>query len=349
MSGGRAVPVLAAGVLLLVVLALLGAAGFRVMPSYLAAWLFVLSVPVGALLLVTGVEAFGESFVPAPDAARLPHGGAVLQELRALLPLLPVAALCGVPVLLLSGSLFPADAWPADGIGRIWFGRAFFDLRMVVFLLAWSGMAVLFAAAPRPGARRGVAGIAFGLNLAIGTLAAIDWAMAVEPGLASSSFGLLVMSGQALSALAVAALLAGPVAAGRAALPLLVLLSAWLFLNLTQFLVVWSANKPAEAEWYLRRIGGLGAAGLWFAAGVLVLAMLLLSRRDAGRFVVPLAALVLLLRLVESFWLITPGFRGAFTLTAADLVAFGGTAALLAGLQRGGWLAAAERRAHVGS
>ncbi|WP_419730996.1 hypothetical protein [Lichenicola sp.] len=328
-----------AGVIPLLVLAVLGGAGMRVMPSYLAAWLFVLSVPLGALLLVGLLEAFAGEASP------------LLPPLRALLPLMPVAALLGLPVLLLSGTLYDPSAWPAAGIGREWFAHTPFSLRMVVFLLIWSALALQFSVPPRLGGRRVAAGLGFGLTLVTGTLAAYDWVMAVEPGIASSEFGLLVLAGAMLSALSVAALLAclvDPPASYGFAGPLLILLALWMFLHFSQFLVIWSANEPHEASWYLHRIDGLGAACLWLAVLLLLAAPVLRlpAIRPAARrrLIAAIAGLALLVRLLESFWLITPSFRGHFTLSAADLLAAAGLIALVVGVHLAGWLPALGRR-----
>ncbi len=318
----------AAGVLMLVLLPVLGLAGVRVMPSYLSAWLFVLSVPVGALLLATGIEAFSDE----ADAV-----GTLLAPLRRLLPLLPPLAVCGVPVLL-AHSLSDPQAWSGAGFGRGWFAHGVSGLRGVLFLLLWSGLALVFAA---PGTRRRLAGLAFAAMLVTGTLAAFDWAMSAEPGLASSSFGLLLLSGQAVSAASLAILLAGRDARAGFAIPVLVLLWVWAFLHFTQFLVVWSANQPDEAAWYLHRLGGLGEAAIWLGALLPVLALGLLPVRAVAQqgWPVPLvAAFALLVQLLQNFWLVTPAFRGRFTLTLADGVAAGGLVALAAGLWWAGML-----------
>ena len=308
------------GAVLLVLLAIIaGAAGDRVMPSFLAGWLFVLSVPLGALLLVTGLMALGVQSVPLPP-------------LRALLVLMPLAALAGLPVLLFAGGLYHAGAWPADGAGRSWFGRGAVAVRMVLFLALWSGLALAFSRPRRPSS----AGLAFALVLVTGTMAAFDWGLAVEPGLASSSFGLLLLAGDAVSAIAAAALLAGAEAAPRYATPMLALLAVWGFLHIEQFLVVWSANQPDEARWYLERTLGLGTAAVAAGALLLVVALGLLMPRAAAvgpRAVLLIAALVLPVRLLESFWLITPAFRGDFTVEFADLLAAAGLVALLVGLR----------------
>ena len=127
------------------------------------------------------------------------------------------------------------------------------------------------------------------------------------------------------------------------------LLALWMFLHFSQFLVIWSANEPHEASWYLHRIGGLGAACLWLAVLLLVLAPALLllpvtRQLTLRRSVAAVAGLALLVRLLEDFWLITPSFRGGFTLSIADLLAAAGVLALVVGVQLTGWLPDLGRR-----
>lgn len=342
----RPLLILGTGLVLLLVLLVLGLAGVRVMPSYLSAWLFVMSVPLGALLLVSGLEALGTQATRASE--RPPTLATLLPPLQMLLPLLPVVAVCGLPILLLSPTLYDPAAWPAEGIGRGWFAHGPFSVRMVVFLAAWSVLALLFSVPERSGSRRGLAGFTFAIVLVTGTLAAFDWTMAVQPGIASSSFGLLVLAGGAVSAVAVASLL--PVPGSRSfAIPLLSMLAIWMFLHFSQFLVIWSANKPDEATWYLQRIGGFGAVCLWFATLMFVLALvLLLPNREAWhRPVAIVAGLALLVRLLESFWLITPAFRGSFTVSIVDVVALCGLVAVAVGVRVGGWLPASGGHRHV--
>lgn len=344
----RPLLILGIGLVLLLVLLALGLAGTRVMPSYLSAWLFVMSVPLGALLLVSGLEALGTQASPISERASML--GTLLPPLQALLPLLPVVAVCGLPILLLAPALYDPTAWPVAGIGRGWFARGPFSVRMVVFLAVWSALALLFSVPARSGGRRGIAGLTFALVLVTGTLAAYDWTMAVQPGIASSSFGLLVLAGGAVSAIAVACVLQAPVPGRHTfALPLLLMLAIWMFLHFSQFLVIWSANKPDEATWYLQRIGGFGAVCLWFATMIFVLALVvLLPNRDAWHGPVAIVAgLALLVRLLESFWLITPAFRGSFSLSIVDGLAMCGLVGVVAGVQVGGWLPARGGHRHV--
>jgi hypothetical protein len=316
-----------AGALILVLL--LGLSGLPVLPSYLAGWLFWLAIPVGALPLVMGMELAGFG------AAR------VVPPLRRLLALLPVAALFAIPIMLRVPSLYPWSHLQLHGLAAAWFSPGFFIARMIGFLLIWVVLALVFLRQPpayAPEGRRGLATLGLLLHLVIGTLAATDWAMSLDMGIGSSCFGLLLISAQCGIGLSAAVLLAGggrpvrdePGDAGEpstvpqhyAAL-MLTLLGFWMFLHFTQFLVVWSANLPNEIVWYQARGGGLGEAVVWLGFLAFALAvMLLLPRRLAGRppLVAAMAALLLLVHLIEMYWLITPSVRGHFSVAVPDVL-----------------------------
>ncbi len=316
----------ALGVLAAAGWALLAGVGGGAMPSYLAAWLFWLGVPMGALPLVMGIEGLGGT------------GGSLLPVLRRMLLLLPAGALFVIPVLLASAGLFnragvqsPLPGW--------WTAPGFLSARAVVILAALSLLALAFSRAPgRP--RRGLAAFGLVTHLCLVSVAAVDWVLTLQPGLGSSGIGLLLIVGQ----MGLAAALAGFVLAVRTAsgarlphgtgLLLAVLLALWAFLHFLQFLVVWSANLPAEAAWYLARTPGWGGGAMWFAATAILLGCVLLPS-SLGRVPVVLASLAataLLAHLAESLWLVTPAFRGAFSVTLADGLAVLGIGGLLVGL-----------------
>lgn len=317
---------LALGVLAAAGWTLLAGFGGGAMPSYLAAWLFWLGVPMGALPLVMaieGLEGTGEPLLPV---------------LRRMLLLLPVGALFAIPVLLGSAGLFnragvqnPLPGW--------WTAPGFLSVRAAVILVTLSLFALAFSRTPdRP--RRGLAAFGLVLHLCLASIAAVDWVLALQPGLGSSAIGLLLIVAQ----MGLASALAGFVLAVRtesrarlsrgAGLLLAVLLATWAFLHFLQFLVVWSANLPAEAAWYLARAPGLGSGGVWFVAASILLCCAVLPSA-LGRVPVVLASLAataLLAHLAETLWLVTPAFRGAFSVTLADGLAVLGIGGLLVGL-----------------
>ena len=304
--------------------------GAATMQSYLPAWLFFLAVPLGALPLLMALELAGGGRSPLARALR-----------RVLLPL-PIAALLVIPVLLDAPALYPWRGHPPPGFAGAWLHPGLFTLRSIVFLAIWALLGLVFIRPPAPGGsvwRRAAAGLGLLLHLVMGTMAAVDWAMSLELALNSSAFGLLLIVSQCGVALAAALLLAAvlgddaAVAAG--ARPMLVLLGFWMFLQFTQYLVVWSANLPGEIVWYQQRNHGLGLAAAWFALASLLLSLLTLTPRLLNRrtkIVASVAGMVLLLHLVEALWLVTPAFRGRFVVTGPDLLLLAGVGGLVIGV-----------------
>lgn len=166
----------------------------------------------------------------------------------------------------------------------------------------------------------------------LATLVSFDLITALDPRLGSSLIGLLTMLAWSGAALA-AALLETP-SRGRpeaGLLPLALLLAAWAGLHFVQFLVVWSANLPAEVSWYFAR-GGLPGRSLSLAGGAAVLLAAALTLRPGPWTTRALAALALAVHTAEMAWLVTPAPRGAFVITVTDLLAGFGVAALAFGL-----------------
>ena len=84
----------------------------------------------------------------------------------------------------------------------------------------------------------------------------------------------------------------------------------WAYLNFSQFLIIWSGNLPEEIPWYLSRVTG---SWLWVSVllivGHFMLPYVLLLNRDlkrTGGTVAIIAAGVIVMRLVDLFWLLSP-------------------------------------------
>ena len=292
----------------------------------LAAWLFCFGIPVGALAVLMALE-----IARAADAA-------LADPLRSTVAALPVLAVLAAPILLDPDALFPLHGSTTP-----------FVVRTICFLVVWTLLSLVFWRRPARsgrsgrnawrGLRRGLAVVGLAIHAAIGTVAATDWALSLDPGLGSNSFGLLLMMSQCGAAVSVAVLLAAwhgrpwTAPSGLAAL-LLCLLGAWIFLEFTQFLVVWSANLPKEVVWYQRRAAGIGLVAERTAIGACAAALLLLLPRRYELLTTSLAfaaGAVLFAHLIETFWLITPPFRDRLDVTVPDLLALCGLGALLIG------------------
>ena len=171
------------------------------------------------------------------------------------------------------------------------------------------------------------------------TFASIDWFMSLDPEWSSTIYGFIFVGAWSLSALAfVVAVMAAlakhePMnhAVGQLHFHdlgklLLALVMLWSYFAFSQFLIIWSGNLPEEIRWYLPRTHGAWGA---IALAVVLLHfafpfLFLLSRsfkRDAGKLVI-VALLILAMRLVDLFWMITPNFTGErFHISLMDLVA----------------------------
>ena len=95
---------------------------------------------------------------------------------------------------------------------------------------------------------------------------------------------------------------------------MLAFIMVWAYLSFCQFLLIYSGNLPVEVTWYTKRFEG---AWGWVAASLLVLHffvpfLLLLnpSIKRNRRRVIAIAAWVLLMRVVETVWVIVPAFGG---------------------------------------
>ncbi|HEV8485991.1 MAG TPA: hypothetical protein VGV87_20780 [Blastocatellia bacterium] len=160
------------------------------------------------------------------------------------------------------------------------------------------------------------------------TFASVDWLMSLDPHWFSTIFGILVLGGQGLSAMAfvitVMFLLSNYKPMSDVLTPkhfhdlgklLLAFVMLWAYFAFSQFLIIWSGNLPEEITWYLGRLSG----GWKAIAGLLILLhfalpfLLLLPRsfnRNA-RLLSLVAWLILVMRYIDLFWLIGPSGRDA--------------------------------------
>jgi hypothetical protein len=171
------------------------------------------------------------------------------------------------------------------------------------------------------------------------SFASIDWFMSLDWEWSSTIYGFIFVAAWSLSSLAFTiAVMAAlskhePMNNIVAQLHfhdlgklLLALVMLWSYFAFSQFLIIWSGNLPEEIRWYLPRIHGAWGA---IALAVIVLHfafpfLFLLSRslkRHAGKLVI-VAILILVMRLIDLFWMIEPNFSGGeFHFSWMDLVA----------------------------
>ncbi len=340
----RALAAAAAGAVLFVVVAIVRyfAEGLhsptQLFLSYLVAFNFWLSVPLGCLVLLMIQYLTGGAW------GMLLRG--VLQSGSRTLPLLAVLfAPVVVGLFLGAASLYPW-ARPLDQVAEgkaleelrekaaDWLNAPFFLVRAVVYFACWLVVTYLLdrwsdrLAQPGGTANRrrlpmlsGPGLVLYGVTI---TLAAVDWSMSLEPYWYSTIYPVLYAVGQILTAFAFAVVVLTLLARGPLAgvvrpqhlrdlgSLMLTFVMFWAYMSFSQFLLIWVGNLPEEIPWYLRRTRGgwqwvaLALALLHFAVPFVLL--LLRGVKEDGPWLMAVAGWLLLVRFLDVFWWIEPAY-----------------------------------------
>jgi len=169
------------------------------------------------------------------------------------------------------------------------------------------------------------------------TFAAIDWVMSLSPHWASTIYGFIFVAGQAITAMSlmiivVAALSNSEPYAGiiqkRHLHDLGKLLFAfnmlWAYFDFSQLLIIWSGNQPEEISFYRTRLyGGWGVVAVIVLLFSFALPFLVLLSRDVKRsagLISKVAVWMILMRLVDLFWMTRPEFSSSALPTWLDIV-----------------------------
>lgn len=302
----------------------------RFFQSYLVAYLFFVGATLGCLAILMLQYVTGGAW-----------GAVVRRPLESGVRTLPLMALLFVPVAVGLPWLYEwarpeAMHDPLLVHKRAYLNVPFFLVRAAFYFSAWSVVARFLMRwseeqdrtdDPRTGERLELLSrgglVLLGLTM---TFASVDWAMSLEPHWFSTMYGVLFMGGSVLTAFAVVI----AVAASLAATPpfsdvfsagrfhdlgklLLAFVMLWAYFSLSQFLIVWSGNLPEEIPWYLRRMRG---GWQWLALGLVAfhfaLPFVVLLSRDVkrkARTLAGVAVALVVIRLVDVFWMVAPAFR----------------------------------------
>jgi hypothetical protein len=296
--------------------------------SYLLAFSLWLGVTLGSLGLLMVQHLSGGAW-----------GFVLRRQLEAAARLAPVMGLLFIPILVGIRTLYPwaqaavVAADPILQVKRLYLNVPFFVLRAGLYFAAWTAISWVLSywslrqdeQGEQPLGRRMQAFSAAGLIVYVLTMtfASVDWLMSLEPHWYSTIFSIVVISGQGLSAIAVAIIVLAALARDKrmaqVAVParfhdlgnlMLMFLMVWAYVSFSQFLIIWSANLPDEIPWYTHRIGnewqsiGLGLVVFHFAVPF----ALLLSRKTkrVRSRLVPVAVSILVMRAVDLFWIVAP-------------------------------------------
>jgi hypothetical protein len=299
--------------------------------SYLAAYLLLLGVTLGSLALAMVHQVSGGAW-----------GVVIRRILGAATRTLPVLTILFVPIALGAGMLYPwTDAsLVAHDEALQWkhpyLNMPFFLVRAVMYFAAWNALSYLLnrwsleqdrSTDPTYARRMQLVSagglVVYGLTI---TFASFDWLMSLEPHWFSTIYGVLVIGGQGLAAMAFSIIILQWLSS-RAPLNdivthahfhdlgnlLLAFVMLWAYFSFSQYLIIWSGNLPEETEWYLHRV----ATSWKLVGGALVILhfalpfVLLLSRamKRRAQTLAAIAGLVLLMRYVDLFWLTAPAFH----------------------------------------
>jgi hypothetical protein len=87
----------------------------------------------------------------------------------------------------------------------------------------------------------------------------------------------------------------------------------WAYIGFSEFLIVWSGNLPDDNMWHLRRMNAeWSVLAAILIVGHFAVPLALLLSRQLKRQIEPLAriaAVVLVMRLIDMYWLVYPAFN----------------------------------------
>jgi hypothetical protein len=301
--------------------------------SYLFAFVFWMGLPLGctAILMIHNMVGGTWGF---PLRRPLESGTRTLP----LMAVLVIPILFRLPVLYSWADPSKVEADPLLQYKHAYLNVPFFAARTVIFFSIWILITSLLTKWSRQQDETGEADLTqrcrslsapglllFGLTV---TFASVDWVMSLEPHWTSTIFGMIFMVSEVLAAMSLMTVtvirlskekslqgMVTPKLLNDYGNLLLVFTMLWAYLSFSQFLIIWGANLRDEVPWYLTRARG-GWAGVaiiliifHFAVPFLLLLTRFVKRR--GETLRWVAALLLVMSLVDIFWLVTPAFDHA--------------------------------------
>jgi hypothetical protein len=299
--------------------------------SYLMAYMLCLGVTLGCLALGMIHQLSGGAW-----------GVLIRRPIGAAARVIPVMTVLFLPIVLGMSHLYSwtnADLVAHDEALRhkhLYLNVPFFLVRAAFYFLVWNGLSYFLntwsleqdknpdpTLALRMQRLSAFGLLAYGLTI---TFASFDWMMSLEPHWFSTIYGMLVIGGQGLSALAFLIIVMvwlsrrAPIDAivvpqhfhdlGNLTLTFVML---WAYFSFSQYLLIWSGNLPVEIAWYLHRLQTgwrfVGVTLVIFHFAVPFLVLLSRTVKREGALLVNVAVGLLIVRLIDLFWLIAPEFH----------------------------------------
>jgi hypothetical protein len=327
--------------------------------AWLVAFLYFLSLALGALYLVLIFHAVQAGW------------GVVVRRLAEIgASTIPLFALLFVPIVLGMRSLYPwtvpgaADHDPLLRWKAPYLNPEFFLVRAGLYFAIWSILALAWARASRRQDVTGDLAISERLRRFSGpallllaltqTFASFDWIMSLTPAWYSTIFGVYFFAGAFVSAAALlsvvvvllqrAGLLREAIGVGHLHdLGKLVFAFScfWAYIAFSQFFLIWYGNIPEETIWYRARLdGSWKTASAILAVGHFIIPFFFFMGRTMKRRPLTLAlgaSWVLLMHLLDIHWLVMPTIRkGVAAPSPLEIVAFLGVGGIF--VAAAGWM-----------
>jgi hypothetical protein len=299
--------------------------------SYLMAYMFCLGATLGCLALGMVHQLSGGAW------------GVVLRRpIGAASRVIPIMTLLFLPIVAGMGRLYSwtrPDVVAADEVlqhKHLYLNTTFFLTRAAFYFLVWNGISYFLnrwsLEQDRTGDQRlsrqmqklSAGGlVAYGLTI---TFASFDWVMSLDPHWYSTIYGVLIIGGQGLTAIALLIvviawlsrrepldLLIVPGHFHDAGNLMLAFVMLWAYFSFSQYLIIWAGDLPHEIAWYQHRLqtGWRVVGALLVMVHFVVPFLVLLSRRvKRQRALLEKVAMgILVVRLIDLFWLIAPEFH----------------------------------------
>jgi hypothetical protein len=315
--------------------------------SYLFGFLFWLGLSLGCLLLLFVQYMAGGSW-----------GAMIKKPLEAGMMVLPVMAIFFIPILI---ALFvsrsaehPLYPWmnadyvashPSVAAKTLYLNPAFFILRSIIYFAIWLFGATYFfrksneqdsntANAARIGFRlKGLGAVWIIVYILTMTFAGVDWAMSLTPTFFSGMFPVILMIGQAISAMCLIIftvtflanrdetfedILEEKRANGGNRLQdlgnfLMAFTMFWTYVSMSQLMIIWSNNVIETNPYFVLRLnaGWRGVMGFLLFFGFFAPFVILFSRwvKRKRRALSIVAGWALFIRLLDLFLILMPNFR----------------------------------------
>jgi hypothetical protein len=299
--------------------------------SYLMAYMFVLGLSLGSLALAMVHQLSGGAW-----------GVVIRRPIGAATRVLPILTVLFLPLVFGMHHLYEwthLDVVANDPIlkgKQLYLNTPFFLIRAAIYFAGWNLVAYLLNhwsleqdRTGDPKLSRRMQKLSSGgllVYMLFTTFAAFDWMMSLAPHWFSTIYGVLIIGGQALSAMAfliiILVWLARRTPLSDIVVPahfhdlanlMLAFVMLWAYFSFSQYLIIWSGNLPEEITWYMNRLqpGWRLVALLLVIFHFTVPFALLLSRavKRAPETIARVALAILVARLVDLFWLIAPEFH----------------------------------------